>query len=437
MAVDAGLLTNNLGEVKYNQIPDISAIANNYASMQGTQAQTNRTNILAQGDQLDYNNKVGAQDAYKNALIANPDMSPRDIIKTTAPFGQPGSDLAKSQIGVRSDNTKLTMDGLKTVSQFVQGVTKDPSTYTRARESIIQQLGPGAAEHLPTEFNPQAIQQIQVGVDKTIEEINRQKDLQIQQQTANQTGEHLIRSDENTARYHDAIAGNQIKRIDYSSPEAHAYGKDLTEESKDITDFAKTLPDRDAVKAGTARVRAALDKMPQDGGPITGAGADFLYDLSNLGAKVFGTSPDLNTTLKNTQDLKHVMGQMYSTAAATSPFKSSRGIPVADNQFIKEATVGEKTYTVPMLKQLVNVFDNVQQAKENDKIFKARFLVEKMGHRASYDALKIAKMQPKAILSIDGVTVATPDGQNIQFSDPQQAKAAYDKINQRLAEQGQ
>jgi hypothetical protein len=424
MPVDANILSSGLPELKYNDLPDVSAISQRYAAADQARADTARTNILAKGDQLAYDNTVGAQ----NALAQNPDLRGQDLISATAPYGTQGAKLADSQIGADQANTNLTSDKLKTAQQLLPSIV-DQRSLDQANDFSLKNFGSSNLPKIYNEQTKQQLQQMSLGIDKIMSHLEEQQKIGISQQTADTNEAHLIRSDQNQADFHTLLARNTGQRIYNSSPEGKASAIPLNDDIKSVSMYSKDLPNHNSAMQGIERVSSALDKEPDNGGPIIGGLAEERANLINSAGTIFGLSPEQLDSLKNTQDLNHVMKQMVGMAASSSAFKSSRGIPVAEANFVKDATAGNVTYTKPMLKQLLGTFKNIQQSRENDMILRAQNLVKQMGSKSGYDVMKVAKMQPKAILSIDGTTVTSPDGRSVQLPTSEQAKQFVDHYN--------
>lgn len=431
MAVDAGLLTNNLGEVKYNKVPDVSAIANNFASMQGTQAQTNRTNILAQGDQLEYNNKVGAQNA-----LANPDLQGQDLIKAAAPFGETGMKMASAKFGTQTDFSKMTSENMDAASKILPTIV-DQASLDKANEWTEKNFG---VSHLPKiydEVGKQQIQQMGIGLAKIQEQTLAM--MKNQQEYGFKNAELKDKQDRTQVYKQMADngtmnAGASVARSASAGPMNSVQAKIFGGYVDRVDQFARVYPDHVAELQNINNSINALDKETNQGGPITGGLAEQRVKILNSLSSVYDLTPEQKQTLSNSQNLQQTLKEIVSQAAITTPVKGKQGLTDADLKFVEGVKNGTIELTVDNLKKVLRIGANTKVHYENSVIKDAR-AVAKSGKITSSNLQDFANKPLRSMLSYDGLTLISPDGRTHTFEKPDQAKTAYEDFNRELEQE--
>jgi hypothetical protein len=424
MAVDASLLTNNLGEVKYNQVPDISAISSQFAAADQARSQTARNNILAQGDQLEYNNKVGAQN-----VLSNPDLQGQDLIKAAAPFGETGMKMTSARFGTQADYSKLTSENMDAAFKILPTIV-DQASLNKAREWSMKTFGESHLPEIYDELGKQKIQQMGIGLAK----IQEQTQAMMKNQMDYSFKERQLGIDQQKADTGTIIAGSNATRAARSGPGLIAQTKIDSAGNDEVEQFAKTYPDHVAALQNMNKSIAVLDKSTNQGGPITGGLAEERLAVLNALSSVYDLTPEQKQTLTTTQNLQKALKDITEVAAITTPVKGKAGLTDADLQFVERVKSGELPMTVENLKRVLRIGANSRIQIENNAIRKARS-VKKNGIIKGTYVEDFASQPLKSMLSPDGITLISPDGRKHTFEKPEQAKAAYEDLNRALEQE--
>jgi hypothetical protein len=420
MAVDASLLTNNLGEVKYNQLPDISAISSQFAAADQARSQTARNNILAQDDQRVLTNNQRAD----NYLAQNPGVQGEERNRGLQQFGTQGAKVGEALNTNDQASFNLTEDKIKAATDGLRSAVDDNS-YQQYLNYAREKFGPDALKNLPPVYNKAQVDQLIFGGDKLLKTILEMKKLE--------QGDKRIEYD---YEINNRRATDSEKRTDLMGGASARSGdnKIISDQIVELNGFGANLPKNIQDTQMIENALVNLDKSPNQGGPITGGLGETRTSLLRGLSSFVNLSPEAMKSLESTENLSQTFKRIVSQEAMTTPVKGKAGLTDADLQFVKELVGGTIELTPETLKKAFRIGLNNKLASENDAIKKSRDILKNTGRRSVY-LEQLATRPLKSMISHDGVTLVSPDGKAKTLPSPEAARAARDKYNAFLAEE--